>query len=230
MNVVLTERDITIFSYLNEQKYMTLGQIQQIFWSGRAFRAGAARRRVQKLRRLEYLKTIELGGKCPELILLAKKGIAVLRDRKLDHGLSEIKRVSSLFVSHTLKLVAIRALFLELGQGDWKSERMIRRGGGYRGSFPDAILDVCGNKIAIEFENSKREKKRYLARFRHYWTEQAFTLVIYIITWPMQRNRLLEIEHPPDKLCFVEYEDLMQKKGAAELENAVSKIRLDSIL
>lgn len=228
--IVLTARDIELFQYLNEQKFMVSGQIYEIFWPKSDPESGTARQRLTKLVESGYLKIIQIERNKLRLFLLREKGIEALRQRRLDHGFSELSDVNPVLVEHGLKLVNIRSLFRELGQRNWRSERVIRKADSNRGWYPDGILDVSGFKIAIELENSFREKDRYIRRFKHYAETGEFALVIFILSWPSVRSWIYDLDAPQDKIAFVDYDALLEKKGDAELGNKTSKITLRSIL
>ena len=228
--VLLTERDIELFRYLNEQKFMVSGQIYQIFWPECDPRSGAARQRLTKLVEAGYLKIIEVDKDKLKLFLLTEKGIDILKERRLDHKFAELSDVNPLFVQHTLKLVNIRALFRELGQHDWRSERLMRKEDMKRGWYPDGMLDLYGLKVAFELENSFRSKDRYVQRFKKYESDNTVDLAVFVVSWHLVKSWLLDLEGPQDRICFVLYDDLLKKKGDAELENKTSKIVLKSIL
>lgn len=232
-NVVLTERDIEVFRYLNEQKFMVSGQIYEIFWPKSEIRSGTARQRLTKLVESGFIKTLVLQDQKRKselkLFLLMEKGIEILRKRNLDHGFSELSTVNPALVEHGLKLVNIRALFRELGGKDWRSERLLRKQESNRGWYPDGVLDISGFKIAIELENSFRRKELYVQRFKHYAEEKDFRLAIFILSWTSVKSWLLDLDAPQDKICFANYEELLQKKGKAEIENKTSRFLLESL-
>ncbi len=234
-NVSLTDRDIEFFRYLNEQKFMVSGQIDQIFWPASDPVSGTARQRLTKLTDSGHVKTsvvrVEKKKKNLKLFLLTERGIEVLRRKGLDHGFEEVfVGVNVPLIEHSLKLTNIRGLFKELGQTDWRSERVIRKEDWNRGWFPDGILQVNGFKVAIELENSLRGKDRYTKRFALYEGERVFDLAIFVLSNPYVRSWIFDLKAPQDKVCFVDYDDLIQKKGDVELENFSSKIILSSIL
>jgi len=233
-NVVLTDRDTKLFCYLNEQKFMVSGQIYKIFWPESDPETGTARQRLTKLIESGYIKIMtirdEKKKKDLKLFLLTTKGIEVLRTQRLDHKFSELSDVNPVLVEHGLKLTNVRALFQELGAANWQSERLIRKEEASRGWYPDGVLNVNGFKIAIELENSFRPKERYIGRFKRYAEDRDFDLVIFILSWPSVRSWLLDLDSPQDKICFVDYDALLKKKGDSELENKTSAITLRSIL
>lgn len=233
-HMVITDRDIEIFQYLNEQKYLMANQIYETFWPKSDISSGTARQRLTKLVNVGYIKTLDIQKDKKEklrLFLLTEKGIHVLKPKGLDHGFSEItKDINRYTMDHTLKLATIRSVFRSLGENKWRSERVLRKQDYERGFFPDAVLEINGLKVALELENSFREKERYIIRFTKYAKSQEFTLIIYIISWPMVKGWLMDIEAPQDKLAFLLYEDLMNKRGNAELVNKTSRVPLKAIL
>ncbi len=231
--VVITERDIEIFTYLNEQKYMMANQIYSAFWPDSEVRSGTARQRLSKLVDAGFIRTLDVQKAKSEkvrLFLLTAEGIDVLKEKGLDRGFGEIGDINQYTIEHTLKLATLRCLFRDFKGVKWLSERVVRKEEHDREFFPDAVIEVSGQRIAIELENSFRERERYETRFAKYSRLNDFTLVIYILSWHMVKSWLLDIEVPQNKLCFVLYDELLLKKKDAELMNKASRIPLRSIL
>ena len=58
-NLNMTDRDIELLRFLNEQYFMVSGQIYQTFWPDSSVRSGTARQRLSKLVEAGYVKIIE---------------------------------------------------------------------------------------------------------------------------------------------------------------------------
>ncbi len=231
--VVITDRDIEIFRFLNEQKFMVAGQIYEAFWPKSDVSSGTARQRLTKLVSAGYIKVTDVPRDKKDkvrLFLLTEKGIEVLKGKGLDHGFAEIQTPNPYTIEHTLKLAAIRCVFRDLGETAWRSERLIRKEDEKREFFPDAILEIRGRKTAIELENSFRQREKYVARFGKYIKLFEFDLVIYVLSWTMVKDWLLNIEAPQDMFCFVLYDELLSKRRDAKLVNKTSRITLGSLL
>src|SRR3990167_406489 len=157
-NLNMTDRDIELLRFLNEQYFMVSGQIYQTFWPDSSVRSGTARQRLSKLVEAGYVKIIETvkDHKKLKLFLITEKGIRVLKEKKLDHGFSEISDIGSMPIEHTLKLVNVRILFRKLSQYRFRCERVVRQEDVERGWYPDSILELHGFKIAMELENTFR--------------------------------------------------------------------------
>jgi len=227
--IELTERDMELFRFLNEQKFMVASQIYSIFWPSSKLDAGTGRQRLNKLVDAGYIKifAVQKDAKTTlKLFMLTEKGIDELRKLKLDHRFSELSSVNQVTVEHTLKLVNVRAIFRELGQKEWISERLIRKQSPNRKWYPDGALVFGKSKIAIELENSIREKTRYENRFKHYEEDQEYRFVFFILSWPVVKSWIFDLTAPGVKILFGMYVDLLQDKGQAKIENKISSVEL----
>ena len=231
LKLILTDRDIEIFRFLNEQMVMVCGQIYEIFWPNSEIRSGTARQRLTGLVDAGYIRILETEIKHKQLtlFLLTQLGLKELQKRNLDHGFSVIKDIGSIAVEHSLKLGDIRGVFRNLGQSGWISERVIRSFK-QRTWFPDGILTVNGLHIAIEVENTFKTKDRYVERFKKYELDDEFRLVIYVVSWATTKGWILDIDSPQSKICFADYNERMTKKEKAILENKISEIPLSEFI
>ena len=230
-NTRLTERDIELFRYLNEQKVMVSSQIYGIFWSDTSSISGTVRQRLTKLIESGYIRTLEVKRYWHKLNLytLTANGIKALKDLGLDHGFLEIKGIHPLQIEHTLKLVNVRGVMRKLGAHNWRSERVIRKEDAGQGWFPDADLELHGLRIAFELENKCRSKDRHVSRIATYAHENNYTLVIFVVCQAAVMSWLLDLEMPQDKIGFVHYDELIQKSGNAMVRNKSSQIQLGSL-
>ena len=227
--IEITERDIELFRYVNEQKHMTSGQIYDKFWPDSSVRTGTGRQRLSKLVESGYIKIQSLFRQKMKLFLLTTKGVQELRARNLDHGLTEIDGVNQAHVKHTLKLVEIRSVFEKMGPVKWVSERMLRKFNNGSKHFPDAVIEYKGLKTAIELENSIKSKKIFIEKLDYYCKSKEFDLVIYIVSWVSAFSWMIDVDVPQDKITYALYDDLMRKKGECELRNLSGTIKIGSL-
>ncbi len=227
--IEITERDIALFRYLNEQKYMTAGQIYNKFWPDSTLRSGTGRQRLTKLVEAGYIKIHELIRQKMKIFLLTTKGVQELRDRDLDYGLMSMDGANQAHVKHTLKLVEIRSVFEKMGPINWVSERVLRKLNRERKYFPDAIIEYKGLKTAVEFENSLKAKKIFLEKLDNYCKSSEFDLVIYIVSWMSALSWMIDVDVPQDKITYTLYDDLMREKGESELRNLSGSIKVGAL-
>lgn len=227
--VEITERDIQLFQYLNEQKYMIAKQIYDFFWPESTVRTGTGRQRLTKLVERGYIKIREIIGTKFKLFLLTEKGISELRARNLDHGLSEIDIPNPVQVRHTLKLVNIRNVFEKTGNIKWVSERVFRKQESHQKYFPDAVMDYKGLKSAIELENSIKGKQVFLKRLHDYALDKNFDSVIYVVSWTSVLSWLIDVDVPQEKIFYVLYDELIAKKKDSELKNLSGSVKIGEL-
>lgn len=115
-SISLQDRDMALLRGLFESRVMTTGHVATIYFAGAR---EAAKKRLQKLKGAGYVTERARRAYEPSLLLLAPKGLALLRD----HGvlteypsfgipnLAKRARVSALTVNHELEVMDVRAAF-----------------------------------------------------------------------------------------------------------------------
>ncbi len=229
--IVLTDRDLGLMTLCHEERYLAYSHIKEGFWPDRSNESNGARRRIRRLTEEGYLKKEWIDHRSQLLYLLGERGRQVLKERNLDQGL-DLYRYSedrdTRLIDHHLMVTNIRLLFRDLGIPGWTSERILMERE-HRHFYPDGILNLRGDKIAIEYENGLKSKQRYVDRFASYAKSAEYTLAIFIVAGVV-RDWLFELEYRLDQICFVEYKHLFRRKAEAELENKASKFVLAEIL
>lgn len=125
--VVLTDRDIAVFQFAHEQRYLCYNQIKNGFWKERSEDAKACWHRVEKLVGAGYL-TKEYSGKMgTDVYFASETAVENLKKKSLDSGLPVIKATSYFDrnISHDLHVNNLRILFREMGLFQWTSERIL---------------------------------------------------------------------------------------------------------
>lgn len=225
-SIVLTERDIQVMKYLNEHKFMTAGQIYDMFWPDSKDSAGAGRHRLVKLETSGYVRKIYGTAKTPMLFLVTKKAIDVLKEKGWDFDLREVKEIDENTVEHNLKLFNIRKVFERLGVCDWQTERVFRSLETTRGWYPDAVFRLKKYLFAVELENTFRSKPIYEQKFKWYEKAPEFRAVFYVLNWPFVKSWLMDFESTLAKIGFVIYDDLIKSGSKAVIENKTGKMTL----
>ena len=62
--LVLTDRDMSLFRYAHEHRYLAYSQIRAAFWKERSLDAKACYKRVERLVNAGYLKRVIPAGRC----------------------------------------------------------------------------------------------------------------------------------------------------------------------
>ncbi len=229
--LVLTERDISIFKLVHEQRYLAFNQIKAAFWRGRSEIANAGYKRVTRLAKAGYLEEGYSQRKSLNLYLLSEKSYAELQRRNLDRGLSRYVPTSDFetHVDHDLKVGNIRILFNQMGLVDWTSERVLKNVRHRSNRVPDGMVTIGGRHVIIEFENTLKSKQRYVEFFDGYATHSDYYLVIVVVNEHI-REWLLDMNYNAEQVWFVEYNDLMEKKDQVILENKHDRFALARLI
>jgi len=218
--VVLMERDIEIFRLIHEHRYLVLNQIKRAFWKDCSDIANAAHKRVTHLVKAGYLEEGYSSRKGLILYLLSEKSYQELQRRNMDLGLFRYKLTGQFerHVDHDLKVGNIRLLFREMGLKDWTPERVLKERHHEERKVPDGILKVDGHPMVIEFENALKTKARYKEFFDAYRANGDYFVVIMIVFEGI-KEWLIGLDYNPEQVWFVDYNNLMNQREKALLEN-----------
>lgn len=229
--LVLTTRDIAILKLVHEQRYLAFNQIRTAFWKDRSEIANAAYKRLMRLVDSGFLEEGYSKRKGLNLYLLAEKGYSELQRQNLDLALSryELTGHYERYVDHDLKVSSIRILFNELGLVNWTPERVLKEVRREGARVPDGIVTIGGKHVVIEFENRLKSKPRYKGFFESYASHKEYYLVI-IVVYDDIKEWLLDLDYDPQQVWFVGYEDLMNKRSQALLENKHEMFALERLL
>jgi len=229
--IVLNERDVEIFRLIHEHRYAAHSHIKMAFWTDNSEEANACYRRLEKLKRAEYLRKGYSRKKNLNLYLLTEKALDELRRRDLDGGMRLYTEgpYFDRYIDHDLKVTTVRVIFQLMGLTEWTSERCLKERGGLS-RVPDGIVAVHDRKIAVEFENYiTKGRKRYTDLFDFYKSSPEYHLVFMILDGDT-KDWLIGLEYDAQQLWFVTYEDFIQKREETLLENKRASFILNRIL
>lgn len=229
--LVLTQRDIAVFQFVHEQRYVCYNQIHDSFWKDRSEDAKACWHRVERLVEAGFLIKEYNPRKKSNLYLATEKSVAELKARGLDSGIpaAKLTRDFARYVSHDLNVTNIRMLFHDLGLTNWTSERVLRERD-HLYNLPDGVLTVRGSRIAVEFENMLvKGKNRYQEMFEYYDSFGGYKLVFVIILKDL-KDWLFDLHYDARKIWFANFEDLIKEKEKTLFENARGSFELRRLL
>ena len=168
--VVLTERDLAVFQFIHEQRYVCYNQIKEGFWKERSPDAHACWHRVGKLVNAGYLRKEYSGKQGTDAYFASGAAVEVLKTKGMDGGLQVVEPTPYFDrnISHDLHVNNLRILFREMGLYQWTSERILfEREHAFQ--RPDAVLTIRGRKVALEFENGlTKGRERYRDLFGYF--------------------------------------------------------------
>lgn len=227
----LTERDISVFQLIHEQRYLVYNQIQRAFWPERSLSAKACYKRVTRLEKAEYLGAIRSESEGVNVYFLMDKAYEEIRKRGLDHGLRPYRftEKSEYYVSHDLKVATVRIVFHELGLKQWTSERLLKERD-HLTRYPDGVLHLGRYKAAIEVENVPKEKGRYSDLFRHYAQADEYFLVFVVMCKGIRDWLITSSDYNPQQVWFTKYGEVVNKGGEAYFRNGRDGFALQRFL
>jgi hypothetical protein len=200
--VALSERDLELLRWANEQKFLTFDQVAKWFPEGapnphcrqtssptpgtlrRRARPGSwyVRERLRKLVRFDVLRRVPIFTEPAAALLPGRTGFDLLEGAGQARGLSRLEAIDWKNFVHDRTATDLRWLFEKQFGAGWQAERVLRRELGLRNP-PDAIAHLGGQTIAIEVELNRKNLERYLSIVQRYmgWADPKIDQVLYIV-------------------------------------------------
>lgn len=200
--VALSDRDLEILLWAHEQKFLTFDQVARWFPEGppnphcprkatptpgtlrRRARPGSwyARERLRKLVGFDILRRVPIFTESAAALLPGRTGFDLLEGAGKARGLARLEAIDWKNFVHDRAVTDLRWLLEKRFGARWAAERVLRRELGVR-TPPDAIVDLGGQKIALEVELNQKSTDRYLAIVRRYlrWASPALGRVLYVV-------------------------------------------------
>jgi hypothetical protein len=210
---VLTDRDVGILEFILDMKFASVGDVFAKFFkvnlSGEVARSNeGAIRRLQQLEKAGFLKGTHSFAERTKYYLATPKAYYAVS--KLRPDAVVIK--PSMVINHATfdhdKYVIEARIILEnkRAASSWVSDKKLRlnselAGGLTLGNVPDGIyLTPEGQRIAFEFELSKKAPKRYIEKVRKYVammrstedTVKVFDKVVYVVAKQLAYDQLVQ--------------------------------------
>lgn len=236
-NINITNRDLLLFKYLLESKFLTRDQIRKYIYQSNSY----GTKRLWQLSSNKYITKVRSPlGKAGQTVVLAdKKALDCMYI--YESNLRTLKRKNNfsfyLFdpadyilqtkldlrqFEHDMYVNTIRFVLENHGASKWLSYVMINRKkqvNNFR-FVPDGLFQNNSLLCAVEFENRLKNKQRYSELFNHFYSkDKRINYVIYITGTDLVYNSLFKLITPsfikesPDsykKFYLLRLYDLMQ--------------------
>jgi DNA-binding PadR family transcriptional regulator len=171
----VTERDIEMVRFINEFGFCDMSQIEKRFSISRPYGYEI----MQRLVKQKFVKH--------ERVFHGKPGIYTVTHKGAQY--TDLPPLDKLYVGQYDHQLSIVNVYLQLRQqypdAEWISERQLkhdkfRDGVGKKGHVSDGILQwVCGKRVAIEVELTRKGKNRLEKILKSYIAQFAFQEVWY---------------------------------------------------
>lgn len=230
--VELTDRDVAIFKFAHEHRYLAYNQIRQAFWKDRSGIANACYGRVEQLVKAEYLRKGYSTKKSLDVYFVTEKSLAILKERGFDSDVplyQQTKRFDT-SIDHDLKVINIRILFRELGLDSWTSERILRERD-HLYERPDGVLNLRGKRVAIELENHlTKSKKRYQELFDYYNNHTTYLVLLLVIDGDVKDWLIDVLKYNAKRIWMTTYQELINEREDALFENNRASFKLARLM
>lgn len=200
MGLIVQSRDQEIFKFVYEYGFVTAGQIKEAIFPKND--PVTCRVRLSELVRHEYLKRFPYDLTCYKL---TRKGMGEIYDVEVDPDHYLKLRYPKFYLKHDMGLVdcslilrtspVISYWIPRCDLGRFRYDYGYISNEGYR--VPDAMFDVRidGQKLrfALEYELSRKSKKRYRNIFEAYFFENKIDAVCYLAISEHLKKTILAI-------------------------------------
>lgn len=228
----LTGRDIAAFKLAHEHRYLVYNQIRAAFWKERSLPAKACYRRVERLVNSGFLKQGYSGRKGMHVYFLTERSLEILQEQGLDSSM-QLYVPTKYFdrsIDHDLKLLNVRILFRGFGLDSWTGERVLRERDHLK-DLPDAVLNIRGKRIPIEFENHlTKSMERYQEMLSFYSEHLTYFILLMIIDGDTKDWLVRGLEYNAKRIWFTTYNELIDDKEEALFENKRASFKLARLL
>jgi len=215
--VRIMPRDIQIMRWIHEQKFMTERQIRQVFWKGVSENSREDYKRLSELEKAGYLKRSKQNLYRYVLYMVSAKGIRQLKGSGHEQGLGEIHDVDYSLYRHDMAVTDLRILFHVWGNTEWVCERVLSKRNDLR-HLPDAMIYHQGKYLAVEYESSRKSKRRYDEIFLDYQFDRQIQAILYVVDTKEMAERLCRVAALYGKIFFATLQELVEQKLDAQLK------------
>lgn len=232
--IFIQERDLDIFDYGLEQKFLTIDQIARRFFPSAdevKDKKQAGYKRILSLQKFDMVKLVPiLTGE--RIVQITENGALELDKQGRDH-LGALQSVDYRYFEHDRRVTECRILFEQLQlQNSWKCERELKKVYSNRTRVPDAMLTLPnGQSVALEVEIARKSKHRYQKIFGEYINHEFgnLDLVFYVCNTIKQIELLLEYTKEYSWIYYCHFEQLLKLREKTIFANYKDHFRLDDL-
>lgn len=192
-NIQITERDQSVLREINRFGYVDMKYVSACFkWNQKI-----AYRRLRHLAQNEFLKHEQIFHQKAGVYRVTRTGAQMSQDH-----LPPIRRINLATYEHQLKVLNLSLELAKEHGGKFISERDIRHELGFASPeeqrhIPDGVLELDGQRIAIEVELSVKSVKRLEKIMRHYQKDFSYEAVWYCCGTQEVKNKIDRLNPNP---------------------------------
>lgn len=225
----ITQRDIELMRWIQEQKFMSGKQIRKVFWKNISENSREDYKRLRELQMAGFLKKNKRHIYRNALYLVTSNGMRPLKASERYQGWSELADVDYSTYCHDLAVTDLRILFHQMGYQAWISERVLSRWKMFR-NVADGMIHHNGGYYAIEYESSQKAKDRYKEIFLNYAFDSQVNAIIYVLDVAELITRVSRESATCKKLYFATFQELQEQQLETQLRGNGGLCSLKNLL
>jgi len=195
----IQKRDLKILKFCLEQKFATLLQISNMFFSDSRNIFHRPVKRVCELVHAGLLRAEQLRVCEKKLYVTTRAGVKLLKQNGLGSGLRAVDGLDARTLEHDELVTDVRIIFDRLlGLSEWAPERVLKQKAVHK-KVPDGIVAYQGQSLVIEVERTLKSKKCYEKLFYSYYTRNyGEERILYVMSsktdmkWLMNEAKIFE--------------------------------------
>lgn len=214
----ITDRDIKILEFCQEQRYATLDQMVQAFFPDSRNKYKVPLRCINRLMLRGLLRSCKQGIGKPALYLAGLKGVMLLKERNPQNSLPYVKTVDWENCEQDLWVTDVRRIFEKSGF-KWTAGRILKRHSPHK-KFSDGKAEKDGHVFSIEVENSRKKHEKYQWIFRERCRDRKDEHILYIVADEKTKAERLRQAKDHKRIYFAAMDELLTLEDATEFVNS----------
>ena len=227
------KRDLEVLRFCLEMKFADVESLNQVFFDAESQDMFGARKRIQKLEAVGFLRSVSLlSGTAKKFYLTTPKGHRELLKVATSGVIpSPVSKLSVVTFEHDLGVLKSRLELQRQGRAsNWRSERLLKSqveaatGRLKRDFMPDAIFTSKHGKVcAFEYENKPKSEKQLrekVFRLNALMTEKdpVFEACLFIASTENLKSKIKKMTDLIPNKFVVQSRDELFGKGKGDLD------------
>ncbi len=227
------KRDLEILRFCLEMKFADVESLNQVFFDAKSQDMFAARKRIQKLEAVGFLRSVSLlSGTAKKFYLTTPKGHRELGKVSTSESIpNPVSKLSVVTFEHDLGVLKSRMELQKQGRAsNWRSEKLLKSqaeaatGRLQRDFMPDGIFTSKHGKVcAFEYENkpkSENQLREKVFRLNALMTEKdpVFEACLFIASTDNLKNKIKKMTDLIPNKFVVQSRDELFGKGKGDLD------------
>jgi len=217
----IQERDLEIFRFCLEQKFLTLLQIAKMFFPKSRDIYHRPMKRVCELVSAGYLRPVRTKVSDKRLYMTTSEGVKLLKKQILSGGLRAVRDIDYRTFEHDEWVTDVRIAFERLlNLKGWVCERQLKKTSA-KAKVPDGIIPGKNGDLVIEVEKTLKKKCYYERIFLEVYSRYRHEdVILYVMASETDKKWLMGKARSWERIYFVTMQDITEMGLELVCENA----------